>query len=59
MQERTDLLNAEGNISARFFENAKIISHGDIKCDYMLNTNAMAYGNIYLEGSSALLSVEM
>ena len=44
------LIEAEGNISARFFENAKIISHGDIKCDYMLNTNAMAYGNIYLEG---------
>ena len=44
------LIEAEGNVSARFFENAKIISHGDIKCDYMLNTNAMAYGNIYLEG---------
>lgn len=44
------IIEAEGNISARFFENAKVISHGDIKCDYMLNTNATAYGNIYLEG---------
>ena len=39
-----------GNISARFFENAHIISHSDIKCDYMLNTTALAYGGIYLEG---------
>lgn len=44
------LIEAEGNVSARFFENARIISHGDIKCDYMLNTNATAYGNVYLEG---------
>lgn len=44
------IIEAKGNISARFFENAKVISHGDIKCDYMLNTNATAYGNIYLEG---------
>lgn len=44
------LIEAKGNISARFFENARVISYGDIKCDYMLNTNATAYGNIYLEG---------
>ena len=43
-------IEAGGNISARFFENARVISHGDIKCDYMLNTNATAYGNVYLEG---------
>ena len=40
-------IEAGGNISARFFENARVISHGDIKCDYMLNTNATAYGNVY------------
>ena len=51
------LIEAEGNVSARFFENAKIISHGDIKCDYMLNTNAMAYGNIYLEGKLGSVTV--
>ncbi len=44
------VIEADGNISARFFENATIISHSDIKCDYMLNSNATAYGNIYLEG---------
>lgn len=44
------IIEAGGNISARFFENAKVISHSDIKCDYMLNSNATAYGNIYLEG---------
>ena len=33
-----------------FYENAHIISHSDIKCDYMLNTTALAYGGIYLEG---------
>ena len=43
-------IEAMGNISARFFENAHIISHSDIKCDYMLNTTALAYGGIYLEG---------
>ena len=43
-------IHAMGNISARFFENAHIISHSDIKCDYMLNTTALAYGGIYLEG---------
>lgn len=43
-------IEAEGNVSAKFFENATIISKGDIKCDYMLNTTALAYGNVYLEG---------
>lgn len=43
-------IEAQGNISARFFENANLMAKGDIKCDYMLNTTALAFGKIYLEG---------
>ncbi|MGN0328972.1 MAG: DUF342 domain-containing protein [Lachnospira sp.] len=43
-------IEAEGNISARFFENCNVFAKGDVKCDYMLNTTALAFGKIYLEG---------
>ena len=50
MQRPMDILKLEVIYQQDFSRMSRVISHGDIKCDYMLNTNATAYGNVYLEG---------
>lgn len=43
-------IQADGNVSGRFFENTEIFAKGDIKCNYMLNCNVLTYGTVYVEG---------
>lgn len=45
----TGKIQADGNISARFFENTNLIAKGDIKCSYLLNCDVLAYGYVYVE----------
>lgn len=47
--KNTGRIEAEGNISAKFFENTEIVCKGDVKCNYMLNCNVLSYGKIYVE----------
>ena len=48
-------IEAGGNIEGKFFENANLKAKGDIKCSYMLNTSALAYGKIIIEGGRGSL----
>lgn len=47
--KNTGKIQADGNVSARFFENTNIFAKGDVKCNYMLNCDVLAYGKIYVE----------
>ena len=48
--KNTGKIQAEGNISGRFFENTEIFAKGDLKCNYVLNCNILTYGKVYVEG---------
>ncbi len=51
----TGKIEAGGNISGRFFENADLFARGDIKGRYMLNTKAVAYGKVIVDGSKGTI----
>lgn len=48
--KNTGKIEAEGTISAKFFENVNVFAKGDIKCGYMLNSNVLSYGKVIVEG---------
>lgn len=44
-------IQADGNISGRFFENTEVFAKGDLQCDYILNCKVFTYGKVFVEGS--------
>lgn len=44
-------IQAEGNISGKFFENTEVIAKGDLQCNYILNCKVFTYGKVFVEGS--------
>ncbi|MDO5402754.1 MAG: FapA family protein [Eubacteriales bacterium] len=43
-------IEAKGNISGKYFENAVVNAGGDIKCGYLLNSVVTARGKVIVEG---------
>ncbi len=44
-------IEAKGNISARFFENAIVYAEGDVNAGYILSSKIMALGKVIVQGS--------
>ncbi len=48
-------IEAQGNISAKFFENAKVRAKGEIKASYILNSDVYSESKITVEGRKATI----
>lgn len=48
--KNTGRIEAEGTVSARFFENVNVFAKGDVRCGYILNSNVLSYGKVFVEG---------
>jgi hypothetical protein len=48
-------IEAKGNVSARFFENALVYTDGDVNAGYILNSNILALGKVVVQGNRGMI----
>jgi hypothetical protein len=48
-------IEAKGNVSARFFENALVYTEGDVNAGYILNSNILALGKVIVQGNRGMI----